>query len=259
LRLIVKFLTPRRNDPAHIALQMAQDGLQVAVTRFRTAEVPEDEEGSDGLCSILGEGAFGRVYRVTRQRDQQVLALKVVHGDAAVAALQQEYALLRSLPADCQPYVVGVVDGSLWTAEVARERLQSLRFAAFLMPVVGRPFSHPSEVSASVGLGILIALSGIHAAGVVHGDARFVNAVAVLQSGTTMYRWIDLRPRGVVTTIGGIAQDVQMLFGSLRGKVDIPSAEAVNAYARAVGTWSTAARVTAVQQMYSESRNQRFV
>lgn len=258
LRLIVEFLTPRRNDPAHIALRMAQDGLQVAVTRYRTAEVPEEGEGSDGRCCILGEGAFGRVYRVTRQQDQQVAALKVVHGDAAVAALQQECALLRSLPADCRSYVVGVVDGSLWTAEVAREGLQPLRCAAFLMPVVGRPFSHPSEVSASVGLGMLLALSGIHATGVVHGDARFANAVVVRQGGITTYRWVDLRPRSTVTTIG-IAQDVQIFFGSLRGKVDMPSAEAVNAYARAVGTWSTAARVIAVQQMYSKSRKGRFV
>jgi hypothetical protein len=163
--LIVDFFTAK-GDAAHDAVELAKNGLQVEIQRFCTEQV---DGGS--LCCVLGEGAF------------------------ACRGLEQEYHLIRSLPPACLDYVVGVEEGSYWTAEVPREGLLPIRVAAFLGRGVSCPFQLVTEINAPEGVGILVALSGLHAAGSLHGDARWRNVVAFKLTNSVVYKWVDLRLR----------------------------------------------------------------
>jgi tRNA A-37 threonylcarbamoyl transferase component Bud32 len=65
--------------------------------------------------------------------------------------------------------------------------------AAFLLPIIGEPFTHATDVTDIHGPRILETLNDLHWNGVVHNDAKFTNVVRVRTPTGTTYRWIDLR------------------------------------------------------------------
>jgi hypothetical protein len=242
--LIVDFFTAK-GDAAHDAVELAKNGLQVEIPRFCTEQV-----NGGSLCCVLGEGAFGRVYRATRLADGTLFALNVVQGADACRGLYQEYHLIRSLPPACLDYVVGVEEGSYWTAEVPREGLLPNRVAAFLGREVGCPFQLVTEINAPEGVGILVALSGLHAAGSLHGDARWRNVVAFKLTNSVVYKWVDLRLRGIATPVG-YRQDLQCFFDSVAAVASAPSEELMNHYASNVAGWNLEQRTAAARQMFT--------
>jgi hypothetical protein len=242
-RLIVDFFAERR-DVAHEAAELARNGLQVNFERFTTQQVVGDES----LCCVLGEGAFGRVYRANRIADGAVVALKVVHGAEACTGLRQEYQVFDFLPAEAFPYVVRVEANSFWQSTIPRGGSQ-IPVAAFLGSAVGKPFQHMDEIGLQQGIGILFALGGLHAAGVVHGDARWRNVVAITQAHTTTYKWVDLRYRGVRTAVG-FAEDLNCFFASVSTIAAAPHGDVIRDYADHVTEWTAAQRAAAATGMF---------
>lgn len=197
-------------------LRVACEGMAVSVPRYSTANVAADAYEQ---C-ILGAGASGRVFVVLRDvRDGPPvqLAMKLVLGDECCEELASEFELIKGLPVEVQSCVVGVEADSLWRGALVRENQIPLSVSAFLMSTIGKPFSHPSEVSDAFGPLVLESLSELHAAKISHNDARYKNVVRIDIVGPpkkVMFRWIDLRTCGLATSVK-FASDVRTFFESI--------------------------------------------
>jgi hypothetical protein len=193
----------------HEGLQLACDSLGVTLPLYSSAP------HNCGQC-VLGAGAFGTVFEVLR--GEQRLALKLVLYEEGCEELDGEFELARRLPADALRSVISVVNNSLWRGSLDRGAiLGPIKVAAFLLSTVGIPFSHVDDVTDEYGPLILESLSDLHAAGVCHGDARYTNVVRLEHEGPPKrveLRWIDLRTRGVTTSVKCM-DDITMFFKSI--------------------------------------------
>ena len=81
----------------------------------------------------------------------------------------------------------------------------------------GQPFRHADDIDDASGRAILMSLSDLHFSDVSHKDARYVNVIAVTSGNppSSTYRWIDLRERGVVSTLK-FADDIKTFLESVR-------------------------------------------
>jgi hypothetical protein len=170
------------------ALRTACAALNVRVQRFSTRT--HDNDG--GKTCILGEGAVGRVFRVTREVEEgnapQELALKVALGQEAGDELESECEVASNLAATLDDVIIRPIPQTLWSGVCGAD---AWRVSAFLLNLVGEPFHHPEDISDADGRLILETLSDLHDGGIVHGDARYKNVVRVSVNGRRQLRWID--------------------------------------------------------------------
>jgi hypothetical protein len=174
------------------AIAAACAGLGVELLRFSSADL----QGNASAQCILGSGASARVLRARRlagtgDQDEE-RAVKVVCGRKECTELSNEFMLLSELPNAAAPFVVGACS-SMWMGTVPILHCRPLLAAAFLLPIIGEPFTSVQEVTNDHGLRILESLSDLHWSGVVHNDAHFTNVVRVPTPTGTSYRWIGLR------------------------------------------------------------------
>ena len=133
------------------------------------------------LLERLGRGGMGEVYLASGRRGDNV-ALKVLHDtlDADSEArirLEREVRALRRVES---PYVARVVDADL-DGDRPYLVMEHIEGETLLERVEARPPAARSACS-RLAQGLAIALSIIHAAGVVHRDLKPAN---VLVNGTT--------------------------------------------------------------------------
>lgn len=163
---------------------------------------------------LLGAGTFGRVFRVTvltPDGTTTTAALKYTFGDENVDRLSTEYQYISECPqsmvGNC---IVGVRPGSLLEGNIAVHG-NNIPFAAYLMDTVGTPYRHWRDVLASHGPQILMSLSDLHAAKLVHGDARYRNVVKVNNN----FLWIDfVEQRKASQSL--IVADIKLFLTSVR-------------------------------------------
>ncbi len=165
--------------------------------------------GRYAITSMLGQGGMGVVYAARDERLGRSVALKTMASPARDEAARQRFwrearsAASVSHPNVCQIYEVGEDDGELF---IAMELLEGESLA-------GRLRRGPMNVSEAlpVALGILAALSELHARGIVHRDLKPSNVfltrhgVKVLDFGLARPEAgaVDASATGL-TTIGSI-------------------------------------------------------
>jgi hypothetical protein len=126
---------------------------------------------------FLGMGAFGRVVKCMRQKDQKMVALKMVLGEEKYAQqLEIEFAGLLQARKVCE-YVVEVGD----IAKIGQ--IEGFSFCGYTMEL-----GEDIDVSSpKVRRACLEALMQIHLSGWCHGDARAANVVKMNRG----YKFID--------------------------------------------------------------------
>lgn len=252
LAYIQSFLAdPLPIDIWDVALRAALVGLNVALDppAPSTAALQQIQPGVNNLGNVLGAGRSGRVFRVAFQG--RVVAMKVVHGDNC-RNLTDEFNLIGALPAGVVGSFVAVEQNSLWTGYVQAPQSANYPVCAYLLVSVGLPFRHREEVTNAHGPLILQSLSNLHAANVIHGDARYRNVVRVTNAaGVVEYRWIDFQARNVASP-GRVGAEIRLFFSTL-GRVcdDI----VIDAYATDVcnGTLIDQQRLNAATNLWTIS------
>ena len=126
---------------------------------------------------FLGMGAFGRVVKCMRRKDQKMVALKMVLGEGKdTQQLECEYSDLLRARTVCD-YVIEVAD----IAEIGQ--IEGLFFCGYTMEL-GEDVEF---FSPKVRCACLEALMQIHLSGWCHGDARAANVVKMKRG----YKFID--------------------------------------------------------------------
>jgi non-specific serine/threonine protein kinase len=147
-------------------------GGDVATDVERT--VP-DRIGRYAVVRKLGEGGMGVVYAARDARLERTVAVKVMslpqHDETARRRFWREARAAASVnhPNVCQLYEIGEDDGRLF---IAMELLEGESLAERL-----RRGAMSVSDTTSVGLGILAALSALHARGIVHRDLKPSNVI----------------------------------------------------------------------------------
>ncbi len=127
--------------------------------------------GSYVIEHKLGEGGMGVVYAARDERLHRKVALKMLFSSLAddPTAQKRFWREARSAasvnhPNVCQVYEIGEQDGTLF---IAMELLEGQVLSERLR---GGPLNAPEAVP--IGLGVLAALSALHARGIVHRDLK---------------------------------------------------------------------------------------
>ncbi len=157
---------------------------------------------------FLGMGAFGRVVKCMRQKDQKMVALKMVLGEEKDAQqLEREYSGLAQARRVCE-YVIEVAD----IAKLGQ--IGGLFFCGYTMEL-GEDIDF---FSPKVRRACLEALMQMHVCGWCHGDARASNVVKVNRG----YKFIDFLHAYSFSGCDGshlAARDVSQFIKSLYARV----------------------------------------
>lgn len=163
--------------------------------------------------SFLGAGADGRTFAVRLSADGTVRVLKVVVSSLSAprAALESEFTLMSRAAATGAP-VADVIAGSLTFC--ISESGQYIGGGFLLADVLA-----PVTCSRGTCKQIFLALSALHRAGFVHGDARTQNLMKRRDGGLV---WIDFRGAFVDLAGGGssdssMRRDARALAASMLG------------------------------------------
>ncbi|RLO05399.1 hypothetical protein DYB28_000215 [Aphanomyces astaci] len=127
--------------------------------------------------AFLGRGAHGRVFKVERKADKEVLALKLVDSSSTSDLYREELALTNA-------ELTGL------TAHVEHGLVNFPGGAALLVTPVGAPLPRPTTLQEVVNLFDL--LSQLHEKNVIHGDPRVPNVIVVKDNDKDKLLWIDL-------------------------------------------------------------------
>ncbi|KAL3665274.1 hypothetical protein V7S43_009902 [Phytophthora oleae] len=132
--------------------------------------------------TFLGRGAFGRVFKVTR--NGEVLALKIVEQDSVGRLYDEEQALTNAQ--DSSLTVTPVEEVFKMAVDKPVGDYDSYVGAALLLCPVGDPLPRPTTLEEVQQLFKL--LWQLHTKGWVHGDPRVPNVI--VSEGKLL--WIDL-------------------------------------------------------------------
>eukprot|EP01039_Chlorochromonas_danica_P001625 gene1629-1774_t len=181
-RALVEDFLGRRSQ-SNLAAAMADACARLHVT------VPLLSSAGTRGTAYLGSGAFGIVVKVNNSVGNRTYALKLKLNDSRDQDFAAVVALMCVKPAESRCYVPVERDSLV--------RSDSPKYSAFLMTLVGVPFS-PYQVPEKPHLiRMLRSLVRIHQMGTVHGDARFVNCV-VTEDGHD-YLWTDFMEGGFLS------------------------------------------------------------
>ena len=160
LRALYEWLTrgaPAPNPSSSVASAPMQEGLPARI-------------GNYAIASKLGEGGMGVVYAARDERLERTVALKTMsslaNDETARKRFWREARAAASVnhPNICQIYEIGEDGGELFIA------MELLEGEALAERLVRGPLSVSETVP--VGLGVLAALSALHARGIVHRDLK---------------------------------------------------------------------------------------
>jgi serine/threonine protein kinase/tetratricopeptide (TPR) repeat protein len=171
---------PTESDPAAPASNHAAD---TQPTRL----------GHYAILEKLGQGGMGVVYAARDERLQRTVALKtmvsVAEDETARRRFWREARAAASVnhPNVCQIYEIGEDQGELF---IAMELLEGQSLAEAL-----KSGAMPVADAVSIGLGMLAALSALHARGIVHRDLKPSN-VFITPHGVKLLDFGLARPTG---------------------------------------------------------------
>ena len=160
LRALYEWLTrgaPSPNPSSSVASTPIQEGLPARI-------------GNYAIASKLGEGGMGVVYAARDERLERTVALKTMsslaNDETARRRFWREARAAASVnhPNICQIYEIGEDGGELFIA------MELLEGEALAERLVRGPLSVSETVP--VGLGVLAALSALHARGIIHRDLK---------------------------------------------------------------------------------------
>jgi len=149
----------------------------VTVTETRPPELAAGPQwGPLKLLEVIGEGAFGQVFRAWDTRLDREVALKLMHAqsaasDDAEASIHEGRLLARVRhPNIVTVYGAERIDGrvGIWTEFIRGRTL------AYLMKEHGRFSAHEAT---AIGIDLCRALSAVHAAGLLHRDVKPQNVM----------------------------------------------------------------------------------
>jgi serine/threonine-protein kinase len=151
--------------------------------------------------SLLGEGAYGAVYRGRSARSGQPVAIKIAleQDGAGWLRFEREAALLARIH---HPNVVSVLDFGHLEDGCAVVVMELVAGASLDKLLARQPGGLPWREAATIALGLLDGLDAAHEAGVLHRDVKPAN-VLVIESPVLVAKLIDF----------GIAREVH---GELR-------------------------------------------
>ncbi|KAI9905817.1 hypothetical protein PsorP6_013517 [Peronosclerospora sorghi] len=176
--------------------------------------------------SFLGDGAFGRVFKVKRIGGQEgdVLALKIVDENSDDLLFLEVTALMRAQSTGVVIRPVGKVT----------QISDGPKGAATLLSPVGKPIPYPTTRQEARALFDM--LWKLHSAGVVHGDPRMPNVIE--KDGQLLWidvaKWIDFDESEAVVRLQK-RDDVKILtqsilHGFLDGPPDLELEALINKY-----------------------------
>ncbi len=161
------------------------------VDTWRAVSIPA-RIGPYAVERKLGEGGMGVVYAARDERLQRTVALKTLsamgNDPAAHQRLWREARAAASVnhPNVCQIYEIGEAEGTLYIVmELLEGQVLSERLA-------GEPLTSADAIP--IALGILAALSALHARGIVHRDLKPSN-VFLTQHGVKLLDFGLARPQ----------------------------------------------------------------
>jgi serine/threonine protein kinase len=160
LRALQKWLVETGSSPqpsANLAIQPTREGLPSRIGHY-------------AIARKLGEGGMGVVYAARDERLERDVALKTISSMASEETARKRFwrearaAASVNHPNVCQIYEIGEDGGELF---IAMELLEGKTLAELMR-------QGPLSVSQTmpIGLGILGALSALHARGIVHRDLK---------------------------------------------------------------------------------------
>ncbi len=117
------------------------------------------------------------------------------------------------------PFIFPVVERSFCQGEI----FNGVRYAGYLLAEEGDKIQEPYDNALKTN--VAVALHTLHSHDIIHGDPRIQN---VLMQGSTV-KWIDFRCIERVTTKISRRRDVQILYESLGGVVNLVTEE-IEAY-----------------------------
>jgi serine/threonine protein kinase/tetratricopeptide (TPR) repeat protein len=202
-----------------------------------TAKPQPSRVGHYVITSTLGHGGMGVVYAARDERLQRAVALKMMtlaQDETARRRFWREARAAASVnhPNICQIYEIGEDQGELF---IAMELLEGA-------PLSDRLKTGPIPVSetVSIGLGMLAALSALHARGVVHRDLKPSNVfltphgVKLLDFGLarptedqSMALTLDITRAGVILGTPRYMAPEQLLGDTIDARTDLFAAGAI--------------------------------
>jgi serine/threonine-protein kinase len=163
--------------------------------------------GNYRLIRKLGEGGVGTVYEGEHIRLGRKMALKVLHPDLASAeVIARFFNEARAVNAIKHPNILDVED--FVTADTGEHYLiMELLQGEDLRTVISRDgLLTPARVTA-IGEQIASALSGIHAAGVVHRDLKPDNIFLTLKNGVETVKLLDFGIAKFISDTEGLTRE----------------------------------------------------
>jgi serine/threonine protein kinase len=177
------------------------------------------------IRGVLGEGGTGIVYEARRLKENDIVALKVIHphllGDAQIRGrFMREVAILRRLQGK---YLCPIID----SGEVANPRHEESSLLYMALPkidgkaldrVIAEDGTLTVERTLEIITQICAALASAHAQGVIHRDLKPANVILRGSAQATQITVVDFGMAKIVTGGGGTGTTAltqhNMIFGT---------------------------------------------
>lgn len=160
------------------------------------------------LLNVVGRGSYGIVYRAWDTRLERLVALKLFHNAVNPDTVMQEGRMLARVRHENVVTVYGadVIDGvaGIWMELVHGETLDR---------IIRKSGALPPKEAASVGADVALALSAVHAAGLLHCDVKAQNVVRETSGRVVL---MDLGAGRLVPELRDMDQQISDVAGTPR-------------------------------------------
>lgn len=204
--------------------------------------------------AVLGKGGFGSVFRVKRQSDGCLFALKVVLTDNS-RIFQEEVHCMQTAFQRSPSVVVPIVEGAVTTGFLHDGYSF---YGGYLMGEIGKPTTKNLSTRLTE---VFLALQSLHDKQIAHRDARIQN---VVWCGRSSPKFIDFRSCGfdAMCTLDTYRADMVCLIDSIFKLHNIAAtAQEMNAMARSYDptvSRSSGALVDYVTKKWQETASARL-